>query len=186
MAEAATGGGTVEFIELTAHERTIEGELDACELVYLLGFQDHIYRGGATVALRGSVSVTALRNHPEKEPGIMLKVTAFDFVGSQPRLAPINYAFLSAGPNSFAKKESGTFRCDDGGFCAAYGFFKATGIAEGLIDGEIAITFNRSPGASDVKVPISLAQGKPEAHDRFVRCLLTLLPVIEQKLEAVR
>jgi hypothetical protein len=43
-ADMTTGGGQVALVDLRFDERTREGRLDACELVYLLAFEDHIYR----------------------------------------------------------------------------------------------------------------------------------------------
>jgi hypothetical protein len=94
--DVATGGGRVALTDLTFNERTVEGGLDACELTYLVGFEDYIYRKGDLVFLRGSISMSALSRSPDKPPGIFLKVTAFDLVGANPQFAPLNYVFLSA------------------------------------------------------------------------------------------
>ena len=91
----------------------------------------------------------------DKDPRLVFKVTKFDVVVDKPRFSPIHYAFS---PGSFAGQEYGKFTCEDGGFCTAYGFFKTPEIAEALLDGNLAITFNRSPGASDVRVPLNISK----------------------------
>ena len=120
----------------------------------------------------------------DKDPRLVFKVTKFDVVVDKPRFSPIHYAFLSGSPGSFAGQEYGKFTCEDGGFCAAYGFFKTPEIAEALLDGNLAITFNRSPGASDVRVPLNIS--REPAHENFVFCLGKLIPIIEQKSLARR
>jgi hypothetical protein len=110
----------VMLTDATPTERTVEGHLDACELTYLLAFQDNIYRNGGTVFLRGSFMVSAITADKDKAPGIVFKITAFDLVGEQTQLAPVNYAFVTANNQSFAGTESGKFKCEDGGLCLAY------------------------------------------------------------------
>lgn len=183
--DRATGGGQVLTVDLTFEERTIEGRLEGCELTYLLAFEDHIYRKGAPAAMRGSLLLMALRQHPDKEPGITFKAKTFDLVGSQPEFAPINYAFVSTPTKSFARHEFGHFTCEDGGFCAVYGLFKSPGLVEALISGSVTINFNRRKGASDVSVPVNFARDKPAVHREFVACVMKLLPVIQEKIEAI-
>jgi len=181
--DTATGGGTVALVDLRFDERTRQGRLDACELVYLLGFEDHIYRQGGMTALRGSLSLSALIEAPNKPPVITLKVTAFDMVGAQPspQFAPLHYAFLSAKGTSFAGKEAGKFTCDDGGVCMAFSIFDNPTLLEALLDGAFEINVSRTPNGSDVRVPVNFARDKPETAREFAGCTLKLIEVMKKK-----
>lgn len=53
--EKATGGGNIAILEVQFFPRMTRGKLDACELTYLLAFEDHVYRKGAMSFLRGSL-----------------------------------------------------------------------------------------------------------------------------------
>ena len=110
---AATGGGGVAVLDIGFTERTSAGKLQACELGYLIAYEDNIYRRGDPVALRGSFTVVQGRDG--KGMGLGLKITMFDVVEQQSKLAPINYAFLSANGQSYAGKEHATTNAEDGG-----------------------------------------------------------------------
>jgi len=181
--DMATGGGTVALVELRFDERTRQGRLDACELVYLLGFEDHIYRNGGMSVLRGSLSLSALIEAPDKPPVISFKVTAFDMVGAQPspQFAPLHYAFLSANGTSFAGKEAGKFTCEDGGICMAFSVFDNPTLLEALLDGALEINVSRTPNGSDVRVPVNFGRDKPETAREFAGCTLKLIEVMKKK-----
>lgn len=181
--DMATGGGNVFLIDLRFDERTRQGHLDACELVYMVGFQDHIYRRGEMSALRGSLQLSALIEAPDKPPIISFKVTAFDLMGTQatPQFAPLHYAFLSANGTSFAGKEAGKFTCDDGGICMAFSIFDNPTLLEALLDGTFEINVTRRPGGSDVRVPVNIARDKPETAMKFAGCTLKLIEVMKKK-----
>lgn len=180
--DAATGGGAVTLVDLRIDERTRSGKLDACELVYLIGFEDHIYRRGEVTALRGSLQLSALIEAPNKPPIVAFKVTAFDIIGAKThQFAPLHYAFITAKGTSFAGKESGKFTCEDGGVCMAFSVFENERLLEALIDGAFEINVTRQPGGSDVRVPVNFARDKPEVAARFANCTLKLIEVMQEK-----
>lgn len=179
--ETATAGGAVSIIEAEVTERNIEGELDACEFRYKLGFQDNIYKNGAMVALRGSVSFKA-NSKSKKRPIMILKVTGFDINGSKSELFNINYAYLSSQGTSFAKKEYTKFTCDDGGLCVGYDFISNPALIP-MLPEKIEINFNRSSGSSDISVPINLNLNSPQEAKKMLVCKAKLFDIIGKNIQ---
>jgi hypothetical protein len=179
--ETATGGGAVSIIEVEVTERNIEGELNACEFRYLLGYQDNIYSHGAMVALRGSISFNA-NSKSKRLPFVILKVTGFDINGSKPGLFHINYAYLSSQGTSFTKKEYTKFTCDDGGLCVGYDFISNPALVPVLPE-KIEINFNRSAGGSDVSVPINLNVNNPQEARKMLNCKAKLFDLIRKNIQ---
>ena len=167
--------------DATLNERTIEGVLDACELTYMVGFKDYIYRKGDVVLLRGAVSLSGLTKSPDKPPAVFLKVTAFDLVGTTTQFAPLHYAFISAKGESFAGKEAGKFTCEDGGVCLAYPILDNPNLFNAILDGEFEINVNRYENSSDVNVPIAIDRDEPEVSKKFAECSLKLMDVLKKK-----
>ena len=122
--DTATGGGSVELVDAKLTERTIKGELDACELTYTVAFEDHIYRRGEISFLRGAISLLGFINVKDKGPAISFKITGFDLINGKPTFAPLGYAYLSAGSRSFAKQEYGSFQMRRRGMCLGYDMLK--------------------------------------------------------------
>jgi hypothetical protein len=178
--DIATGGGEVVLGEAIAHERAIEGHLNACELTYLVGFADHIYRKGDIVILRGAVSMSAAVTAPDKPPFITFKVTAFDVVGGTPQFTPLHYGYLSANGQSYAGKEYVKFPCDDGGLCMGYSLIENVDLAMAISDG-FEINVNRSKGGSDVRVPVHILRDRPQTSRAFNQCTLKLMDVVQKK-----
>lgn len=177
--DTATGGGRVALLELKMDERKIRGKLDACELTYLVAFEDYIYRRGATTLLRGNVSLMGFVES-DKPPGIFLKVTAFDAIGNDAKLAPLGYAYLSVHGTSYAGAEFVSFTCEDGGLCVGYELLKHPELA--AIGEGFQISFTRANGKTDVLVPISLHNDKDSVWQSFNMCSLKLFDVLINKL----
>ena len=177
--DAATGGGGVRLLDVKSWERTAGGKLDACEITFGVGFEDFIYRNGALVVLKGAVSFMA--NPGDKIPAIVLKVSAFDYENDKLRSTPISYAYLSVAGNSYAGKEVTKFTCEDGGLCLGYDAMKYLELGQ-AIGNEFEINFNRRPGGSDVRVPLSILRERPKESMAYSQCVLKLLDVIMEKL----
>jgi hypothetical protein len=178
--DTATGGGQVVVAELEHTNRNSKGQLDACELRYIVAFQDNIYRQGAVTFLRGAVSFMGLIQEADKPPGILLKVTAFDLVGEKPVFAPLSLAYLTANGKSYAGKQSGTFTCEDGGQCVAYNFFDDPDLAASLGQ-TFEINITRANGSSDVRVPINVLRDFPKVSADFSNCSLELADLLMRK-----
>jgi hypothetical protein len=180
--DIATGGGSVLLVEAQATDRTVGGQLDSCEMTYMVAFEDHIYRRGAVSFLRGAVSFMGFTKAKDKPPAIILKVTAFDLENQNPKFAPLNYAFLTVAGQSYAKKEFVNFKCEDGGLCIGYEMLKFPELGD-LFSDDFEINFNRAGGGSDVKVPISFVRDKPAEALKFSSCMVKLLDVVRQKFQ---
>ncbi len=177
----ATGGGAVHLANLVFDERTSGGKLNACELVYLIAYEDHIYRRGDAVFLRGAVNM--FDAGPGKGVGLGIKITMFDAVGETPKLAPIGYAYLSANGQSYAGKELTKGNAEDGGVILAYDIMALPTLYAALLTGSVEFNFNRNVGASDVAVPVNLFQKHPEIAIRFNECSTTLLEGVLSRLQ---
>jgi hypothetical protein len=164
--DRATGGGIARLVDAQLNQRKSSGELTGCEVLYTVGYEDHIYRNGEMVLLRGSVSINRPIEKMETLPYVILKVAALDFDGNTFAAAPMNYGFLSAEGRSYAHKEVSSFRCEDEGLCAVYNDAE---LAQ-AIGKSFAVSYNRAPGGSDVTVPINLPRTRPQLAASFAGC----------------
>ena len=178
--DIATGGGNVVLYEAQTHERTVSGQLDACEMTYLIAFEDHIYRRGDIVFLRGAFSLNGVINRTDKAPFITFKVTAFDVVNDKPVRAPIYYAYIVSNGISYANKEFTKFACEDGGYCTGYELMANPELAVVGQSG-LSINFNRHNGGSDVQVPVNFMRDKPQETANFAECSSKLINAIIKK-----
>ena len=177
----ATGGGQVAIADLRVDERTSGGKLNACELVYIILYEDNIYRRGDPVALRGAINM--FDAGPGKGIGLALKITMFDLVQNQPKLAPINYAFLSANGHSYAGKERGEAKAEDGGVLVVYDLLALPSLYEDFVTGRIEFNFNRNVGSSDVTVPVNLFEEHPKVAIDFLNCSNKLVEGVQRRLQ---
>jgi hypothetical protein len=177
----ATGGGQVALTDLRLDERTTGGKLNACELVYVIVYEDHIYRRGDPVFLRGAFNM--FDAGPGKGIGLGLKITMFDVVQEKPKLAPIAYAFLSANGQSYAGKEITEGNAEDGGRLVVYDLLAVPTLYEQLLTGIIELNFNRNVGSSDVTVPVNLFEQHPKVAIDFTQCSDKLLEGVKRRLQ---
>jgi len=177
----ATGGGSVALADLRFTERTAGGKLQACELVYLIAYEDNIYRRGDPVALRGAITVI---DAGEKKGIVLgLKITMFDMVQQQAKLAPIHYAFMSANGHSYAGQENAEGNNEEGGLLVAYDLLKVPELYGALLNGAVELNFNRNEGASDVTVPVNLFADHPDMRTNFGNCTAKVIDALRSRLE---
>jgi len=172
-----TGGGEVRVMEVVVTERKSRGKLDACELTYILAFEDYIYRDGAMTFLRGSMNFSGFINDADKQPAFLFKVTAFDLLAEGQKLAPLEYAYLSTNNISYAGKEFTIINASDGGLVVGYDLANAT---LSFID-PIFLNITRKGGQSDVAVPVDFMKYDPSAGMQHAACVLKLLDVLSDK-----
>lgn len=178
--DKATGGGSVLILDLFSTERMSLGQLDSCELTYLLAFEDFIYRNGAVTILRGTLSFSGFVDEADKTPAVILKVTAFDVVDEIPKLAPLKFAYLSSNGVSYAGKEFWVGAADDGGVLVGYSFFDTLDLS---FLGPISLNITRSSGRSDVSIPVSFGEYSRDVSIQHTSCMSKLLDAITKKYE---
>jgi len=178
--DRATGGGEVVVIELTATERMSRGRLNSCELTFLIVFEDFIYRQGSVTALRGSVSFTGFIDAADKGPAYLLKVTAFDLVGSAHQIAPLEYAYLSTSDQSYAFKEYLITAADDGGLLVGYDALTNMPISFVF---PMSINITREGGGSDISIPIDFMSHDQVASLKHSECTIKIIEDIQKKFE---
>ena len=176
--DKATGGGATRLLDLTTTERMSRGKLDACELTYLLAFEDYIYRNGAVTFLRGSMSFSGFINTPEKGPAFLFKVTAFDLVGESHKLAPLEYAYLSSQGVSYAGKEFVIGTAEDGGLLI--GYEAMTNFSLNFLD-PVSLNIMRIGGGSDVAIPVNFMMHDPSIAKKYAACTIKLLDALQDK-----
>ena len=176
----ATGGGEVLILDLTVSERMSRGKLDSCEYTYLLAYADYIYRNGAITFLRGSMNFAVFADAPNKPPGILLKVTAFDLDNDKHNLAPLDYAYLSSQGISYAGKESGVFEAEDGGLVVGYDAMSNPSLD---LMNPLDINILRKNGRSDVSVPVNFMAYNPSTVNQFANCVMKALNALGEKLK---
>lgn len=174
----ATGGGAVQVIDLTFEKRMTRGKLNGCEISYLLGFEDYVYRQGSVTALRGSLSFFGFLDAPEKPPAYLFKVTAFNFVDGQYILAPLDYAYLSTGKGALAGQEYVVGQAEDGGLLVGYDAFSVMDF--NILDLN-SLNITRGGGSSDVRVPMNFLKINPAIYQQYAQCSLELLDNIAEK-----
>jgi len=174
----ATGGGEVRVMEVVMTERKSRGKLDACELSYILAFEDYIYRNGAITFLRGSLNFAGFTADTDRNPAFLFKVTAFDLLAEGHKLAPLEYAYLSTNNISYAGNEYKIIDASDGGLVIAYD------IANSSLNfaGPLTLNIMRKGGRNDVAVPVDFMEADPDAGVRYAACMLNLLEVLSKEL----
>jgi hypothetical protein len=174
--DRASGGGIARLVDAQLKERNSSGELMGCEVLYTVGYEDHISRDGGMVLLRGSLSINRAIQESNGPPHVILRAAALDFDGDTFEAAPMNYASLSAGGRSYAHQEVSSFRCEDEGMCAVYD--ADSGLAQ-AIGTSFAVSYNRARGGRDVTVPVDLSRTRPQLAAHFAACAQALIS--EQK-----
>ncbi|MDC1521099.1 hypothetical protein N8446_02155 [Planktomarina temperata] len=173
----ATGGGEVRVMEVVATNRKSRGKLDACEISYILAFEDYIYLDGGITFLRGSLSLAGFTNDADREPAFLFKVTAFDLLAEGHKLAPLEYAYLSTDNISYAGKESTIIDASDGGLVVAY---DVSNSSLNFIE-PLTLNIMRKDGRSDVAVPVNFMEADLNAGVSYAACMLNLLEVLTNK-----
>ena len=177
--DRATGGGAVLLLDLTISERKSRGRLDACELTYLLAYEDYIYRNGAVTFLRGSMSFIGFANEPEKPPAFLFKVTAFDLVGETHKLAPLDYAYLSSQGLSYAGKEFVIGAAEDGGLLVGYEALSNFSLS---FLNPLSLNITKKGGSSDIAIPVNFLMHDPSVGGQYAVCVGKLLDMLQDKL----
>ena len=176
--DRATGGGEVLLLELISTERMSRGKLDACELTYLLAFEDYIYRNGAVTFLRGSMNFAGFISSADKGPAFVFKVTAFDLIGETHKLAPLEYAYLSSQGISYAGKEFLSAAAEDGGLIVGYDALANVSLS--FLD-PISLNIMRKGGGSDVAIPVNFMMHDPSVGEQYAACTTKLLDALMEK-----
>ena len=173
----ATGGGEVRVMEVVATNRKSRGKLDACEISYILAFEDYIYLDGGITFLRGALSLAGFTNDADREPAFLFKITAFDLLAEGHKLAPLEYAYLSTDNISYAGKESTIIDASDGGLVVAY---DVSNSSLNFIE-PLTLNIMRKDGRSDVAVPVNFMEADLNAGVSYAACMLSLLEVLTNK-----
>jgi hypothetical protein len=174
------GGGPVTITDITIHERTQRGRLNACELEYKLWFSDHMYRRGEPVALIGAVSF--MSGAKDRQPVLALKVRGRDFISGKFVPFDISYAFFKTDKASYAGKEGGVFECEGDGACVAYAALDHPELFD-AIPARFSIVFTRKNGGTDISIPMDLLRVAPQKVVAFSQCMGKLLDQIEKSLK---
>jgi hypothetical protein len=168
------------MIQVKVTERMSLGQLDSCEITYLLAYEDYIYRNGLITFLRGSIAFAAFVSSPDAAPAIVFKVTAFDLEGEQHVLAPLKYAYLNSGGVSYAGKEWGVEAAEDGGILVGYDALD--NILLNPVE-PISLNLTREGGNSDVSIPVDFGMYDPSITQNYGECMLQLIDVLTEKLQ---
>jgi hypothetical protein len=176
------------ILQFEFSERRSSGRLEGCEIVYRQIHNDHIYKGGAVVALSGSFALLAFQN---KSVAFVMKTQALDVsfkqggIELQPVNPPIAYLLLNNAKQdgktiNTAGKEFSNFKCEHGGYCAA--FIDVELIISFLQFEDFKIGYQRPEGKSDVisdfRVPGPAQKGWDD-RTSFNHCAQELLSNIE-------
>lgn len=159
--------------EVSYFVQTAGGITAACGVDVRLVFLDNTYRQGSMEGLSASLSWSEARGNI----GILLKVTGIDFDGlMQPHLFKVEHAFLAV--KGTPAPLTSSFQCENTlNFCGAYWLPLSAFLYGMLSQGELAIGFNRQPGALDIVFPIKGSYTEvtdQAAFTAFHKCMLEL------------
>jgi hypothetical protein len=170
--DIATGGGITRLIDAQLKEWKSSGTVAGCEVLYTVGYEDHISRDGAMVLMRGSLSVNRAAPAGDISADVVLKAAALDFDGDTFTAAPMHSAFLVAGGRSYADKAASAFPCEDEGLCSVY---HAEAVLGQAIGEGFAVSYRRSRRGGDVTVPVNLARTRPQLSADFASCVQAVM-----------
>lgn len=177
----ATGGGSVALLEVNATERKFGRKLHACELSYLVAFEDNTYRYGAITLLRGSISFSGFAAASEARPEVAIKVEVFDIADGEARHTPLDYAFVTMQGYSTLGRERSIDSCNGKGIGLS---FSAMDNIELVIragqDFEVGI--KRSGATTNIIVPIALSRSDPRKGEKFATSAQTLMKSLHKGL----
>jgi hypothetical protein len=173
-----------ETIEFIAHEDFQHGRLFSCGWHFTTILNDDAYRRGGLVTLNGSLAMFYAQ---DKSLGWILKIRGFDIsfgdsLSPKGEMFDFAYGYLIADSTILAHREAGKFRCEAGGFCAAYSK-DATLILSAIQADKIQFAYSRTPTGIDVVSPLSwsaLPQGEVELQKGH-ECLQRLLDRVKQQ-----
>lgn len=172
-------------------EMSSGGEFAGCELRYTYPYLDYRNRNGQPVVVVGSVSSYYTKG---KVFSLFLKVQpqVIELVSGKANIKVIDpkIATIKSGDVNLNKFRLKNFRCDGGGYCAAYGssdqsFMEATIGGVGMYSPAIFVNF--SSGGTDVRIDLQDLGNKSNSQlslIKFNACLGKILEFQIKDLEA--
>jgi hypothetical protein len=167
--------GTIQFSE---HETRAQGRLAGCGWEFKVVLQDDAYVSGGPVLLSGSLNVFYFRAKPV---GWALKLQGHDVIygtTAEPSFKKfeIPYGYMIAGDTILAHREDGSFRCETGGFCAAYSKdFEI--VLSAIVANKLRLAYSRTPTGIDVSARLlwsDVAGGRTELS-KGMECISQLM-----------
>ena len=185
QAHAQASPGTSETFGTYAYDKTTNGELYGCEIVFKHALQDYAYKQGATVLLDGSVAVALSENVLQLRYKLVVTDVAND---SQPEssLSPTtlgNILLVGESGRMYSASRDNRFESETvGGMLAGYPFDDAaTDIIDRIYNREqIGVAYNRKGGVTDVKTFVDLkvpSENHPDSNTikEFAKCMAKLM-----------
>ncbi len=171
------GGGNIESVEVKMHARTVRGQLNTCELEYLLWFKDHYASQGRPVALRGAIAMAWLKE--DQLPIIIYKIRGSEFKGTAFAPFDISHGYLSAAGSNLAGKETVIFKCEGDGACIGYPLEALPLLIDGIYAG-FRLTYLRKGSSQDVAAPLRVPLQQAQ---EFATCTGQLLDAVKKSLK---
>jgi hypothetical protein len=145
---------------VSASPRFAAGKLFACELEYRALQRDHFYKQGAPIVVFGGISI----NRVENGTALVLKVVLQDVslgqgqIQSKPAMPANAYLMTSSGEPNIADLVDKSPSDTPGGLVSIFKLGEKTMqvYADMLERTTATIAFNRTPGGSDLTVPLDL------------------------------
>lgn len=172
----------LDFTELSSG-----GDFAGCELRYTHPFLDYRNRNGQPVIVVGSVSSSYIKG---KAFSLFLKVQpqVIDLVSGKANIKILDpkIATIKSGNANLNKFKLTSFRCEGGGYCAAYGssdasFMEATIGGEGMYSP--AVFFNFSSGGTDVRIDLENLGNKAKSQLSIINFNGCLGKILEHQIK---
>lgn len=172
----------LDFTELSSG-----GDFAGCELRYTYPYLDYRNRNGQPVIVVGSVSSYYTKG---KVFSLFLKVQpqVIDLVSGKANIKILDpkIATIKSGDSNLNKFKLKNFRCEGGGYCAAYGssdtsFIEATMAGEGMYSP--SVFFNFSSGGTDVKIDLPSLGDKTKSQLAIINFNGCLGKVLEYQIK---
>jgi len=157
--------------ETKFYVQTKSGRPSLCGVEFWHPYRDHIYGQGAPTVATGSLAWISAKGRM----ALSLKVLGVEVTApGQTRFFPIPKAFVTVGKRPyFVNAVTG---CENpAGYCGLLGGDAALDVLQGIGDGSVSVSFNRTDGGTDLHVPIQVATTADfKLFSEFLDCVETL------------
>ncbi len=169
---------------LTFKELTSEGNFSGCELTYSYPYRDYRVRNGEPVIVNGSITSAAIAKGKAFSLFLKLQPQTIDVNSKPAKMVTVqpNHATFKVNGLNFDKYRLTKFKCEQGGFCGAYGSSNQVKFMEDVfasIPFNPEIYFNLSANAVDEKFSLKSLKGHEKNSELllgdFSQCILKII-----------
>ncbi len=197
-ASTAARSETAATVSVRAEPTTRGGELISCSLIFNVLGKDHRYMRGGDIAAVGNFSVYSVPESPAGPIIFGLKLSIYDYIGSEYRQARIAQTHLIASDGTVWKGDDNNIFDGESPGTRLHALFlgpESEKFMNGILrDRRFGIGFNRESGATDVNIYVDLEVESinektgevirsPNALLSFIGCMKQLIDMSLSKMK---